>query len=218
MKLGTWILGSGVNYFYFNTSDDTGAPATLAGTPSLACNVNNGAAATAGITLTVNSGGITGRHLVAVDVDDVTLALTDGVSVDFYIAAGTVDAISVVGKSIGTFVISDGSLLGQTSTDVQAAAAAALTAYDPPTRAELTADVATLATAAALATVDANVDAILVDTGITLQAELDGIQADTEDIQARLPAALNNGAIIADIQRINDVAVTGDGSTTAFGV
>ena len=41
-------------------------------------------------------------------------------------------------------------------------------------------------------TVKTVVDAILVDTGTTLQAELDGIQADTEDIQTRLPAALVN--------------------------
>lgn len=34
---------------------------------------------------------------------------------------------------------------------------------------------------------------ILTDTGTTLQAELDGIQADTEDIQSRLPAALVSG-------------------------
>lgn len=47
-----------------------------------------------------------------------------------------------------------------------------------------TTDVSALAT---------NVAAILVDTGTTLQAELDGIQADTEDIQARLPAALVGG-------------------------
>lgn len=36
---------------------------------------------------------------------------------------------------------------------------------------------------------------ILTDTGTTLQAELDGIQADTEDIQSRLPAALVSGRI-----------------------
>ena len=39
---------------------------------------------------------------------------------------------------------------------------------------------------------DLIIDDILTDTGTTLQAELDGIQADTEDIQARLPAALVN--------------------------
>jgi hypothetical protein len=40
---------------------------------------------------------------------------------------------------------------------------------------------------------------ILVDTGTTLQAELDGIQADTEDIQGRLPASLVSGRIDASV-------------------
>ena len=40
---------------------------------------------------------------------------------------------------------------------------------------------------------------ILTDTGTTLQAELDGIQADTEDIQTRIPAALVGGRIDASI-------------------
>ena len=50
------------------------------------------------------------------------------------------------------------------ATATQAAAAAALAAYDPPTKAELDAAVAPLATSAALAVVDANVDAIKVIT------------------------------------------------------
>jgi uncharacterized protein YoxC len=109
-----------------------------------------------------------------------------------------------------------------------------------------------------------DVDAILVDTGTTLQGEVDGIQADTEDIQARLPAALTgDGNIKADtlrvggtlqtagdipglvttvdtvvdaikaktdsltftvasqvdanVQAINDVALTGDGDVTPWG-
>jgi len=40
---------------------------------------------------------------------------------------------------------------------------------------------------------------IFVDTGTTLQAELDGIQADTEDIQTRLPAALVSGRMDSSI-------------------
>jgi hypothetical protein len=48
---------------------------------------------------------------------------------------------------------------------------------------------ATYATATALQTVDDNVDAILVDTGTTLQGELDGIQADTEDLQTQIGVA-----------------------------
>lgn len=59
---------------------------------------------------------------------------------------------------------------------------------------------------AALAT---NVDAILTDTGTTLQGELDGIQADTEDIQSRLPAALTaDGNIKADTLRIGGTLQT----------
>jgi hypothetical protein len=54
----------------------------------------------------------------------------------------------------------------------------------------------------------ADINAILVDTGTTLQAELDGIQADTEDIQSRLPAALVSGRMSSD-------AVAISGSTDA---
>jgi hypothetical protein len=81
-----------------------------------------------------------------------------------------------------------------------------------------------------------DIDAILVDTGTTLDgaiadlptnAELAtalgtaddavltaiaGVQSDTNDIQTRLPAALNNGCIPADVQRINDTAVVGAGT------
>ena len=40
---------------------------------------------------------------------------------------------------------------------------------------------------------------ILVDTGTTLQGELDGIQADTEDIQSRLPASLVGGRMDSSV-------------------
>lgn len=46
---------------------------------------------------------------------------------------------------------------------------------------------------------DLILDDILLDTGTTLQAEVDGIQADTEDIQSRLPAALVSGRIDASV-------------------
>ena len=51
--------------------------------------------------------------------------------------------------------------------------------------------------------------AILVDTGTTLQGEVDGIQADTEDIQSRLPAALTaDGNIKADTLRVGGTLQT----------
>jgi hypothetical protein len=50
---------------------------------------------------------------------------------------------------------------------------------------------------------------VLEDTGTTLQGEVDGIQADTEDIQSRLPAALTaNGNIKADTLRVNGTVQT----------
>jgi hypothetical protein len=90
-----------------------------------------------------------------------------------------------------------------------------------------------------------DVDAILVDTGTTLdgnitailadtnelqtdwanggrldlildarasQTTADAIETDTQNIQSRIPASLNNGCIAADVQRINDVEVVGAGT------
>ncbi len=56
---------------------------------------------------------------------------------------------------------------------------------------------------------DLIIDDILVDTGTTLQGELDGIQADTEDIQSRLPAALVGGTRIdASVGAVANDAIT----------
>jgi hypothetical protein len=63
---------------------------------------------------------------------------------------------------------------------------------DLPTNAEL---------ATALGTAD---DAVL--------AAIATVQSDTNDIQTRLPAALNNGCMASDVQRFNDVAVVGAGT------
>lgn len=59
---------------------------------------------------------------------------------------------------------------------------------------------------------DLILDDILADTGTTLQGELDGIQADTENIQARLPAALVSGRMNSNVAAVNDVAVDGAGT------
>lgn len=62
---------------------------------------------------------------------------------------------------------------------------------------------------------------ILTDTGTTLQGEVDGIQADTEDLQSRLPAALTvDGNIKADTLRWGGTLVASanvliDGAITA---
>ncbi len=46
----------------------------------------------------------------------------------------------------------------------------------------------------------------------TLQTTANNIETDTQDIQSRLPASLNNGCIQADVQRINNVEVVGAGT------
>jgi hypothetical protein len=94
-----------------------------------------------------------------------------------------------------------------------------------------------LPTATALATVDSNVDAILVDTGTTIPALLgtpaadlaadiaaiksvaDAVETDTQDIQSRLPAALSAGGfMMADMEAVNGVSLDGDGSVVSFTV
>lgn len=118
--------------------------------------------------------------------------------------------------------------------EVQSEAADALAAYDPPTKAELDAAVAPLATAAALATVDTVVDAILVDTaeigaagaGLTalasatnlatvagyLDTEIAAIKAKTDNLPASpaasgdVPSAASNAAAV--------LAATVEGSVT----
>lgn len=75
---------------------------------------------------------------------------------------------------------------------------------------------------------DLIIDQILADTAdmqpklgtpvADIASDIASIQTDTNDIQTRLPAALNNGAIPADIQRINDINIVGNGSGTPFNV
>lgn len=63
-----------------------------------------------------------------------------------------------------------------------------------------------------------DVAAILVDTGTTLQGELDGIQADTEDIQSKIgsPAGASVSADIAAV-KVDTAAILVDTGTTLDG-
>lgn len=61
------------------------------------------------------------------------------------------------------------------------------------------------------AQIGTKINDILTDTGTTLQGELDGIQADTEDIQTRLPAALTGaGNLKADMLAVSGDATAAD--------
>lgn len=93
----------------------TGAPHTLAGTPSLACYVGNGTTEiTAGITLTADFDGKTGLNHVRIAATTANgyAASTD---VQVVIAAGTVDGVSVAGEIVGEFSIENRSALRPTT-------------------------------------------------------------------------------------------------------
>jgi hypothetical protein len=64
--------------------------------------------------------------------------------------------------------------------------------------------------------VKTDIDAILEDTGTTLQGELDGIQADTEDIQTRLPAALVSGRMDSSVGAMAANTLTAAASAADF--
>jgi len=75
---------------------------------------------------------------------------------------------------------------------IQSEATDALNAYDPPTKAEMDTGHSSLATAAALATVDTVADAILVDTGTDLPAAITALNdVSTAEVQTACDAALS---------------------------
>jgi hypothetical protein len=194
----------------FNTHKADGTPITLAGTPAVSVYKHGSTTeSTSGVSLTVDFDSRTGLHLVAIDTS------TDGVfyaadsDFDVVITTGTVDSVSVAGSVVGSFTTKPMPWNAAWDAEVQSECADALTAYDPPTNAELeartlvAADYATatnLATVAGyldteiqtiitnLATVDTVVDAILVDTDATIPALI-----------ADLPTAAENAAAMLDL-------------------
>jgi hypothetical protein len=102
--------------------------------------------------------------------------------------------------------------------EVQSEAADALVAYDPPTNAEMearTLAAASYATAAALATVDSNVDAVLVDTSTTLDGKLNTIDSVAAAIQAKtdqLTFGVTN-QLNVNVESMNAEALCGTGDS-----
>ena len=102
--------------------------------------------------------------------------------------------------------------------EVQSECTDALNAYDPPTNAELNALIGTPAgadLATDIATIDANVDAVLVDTGTTLDAAIGVVDANVDAIrvvtdQFNFTVA---GEVDANVESINATTVIGVGTT-----
>lgn len=157
----------------FCTVTTTGAPTTLAGTPSVAAYVGNGTTEiTAGITLTVDFDSRTGLNNVRV-VATGGNGFAAATNVQLVITAGTVGGTSVVGYVVAEFSIEARSALMPTT--------AART---------LVVDAAGLA--------DANTVKVGPTGSGTAQTAGD-IMADTNDIQTRLPAALVGGRMDSSV-------------------
>lgn len=118
-------------YGEFNTCDPaTGAPITLAGTPSLRLERVRGGVRSeitgAGITLRVDEDD-TGRHEYDIDLDDANISALAGDEYRVAINVGTVDGNSAVGLGGGHFYVQADGLTTQQKADVNAEADTAVT-------------------------------------------------------------------------------------------
>jgi hypothetical protein len=169
-------LGDTIDLKFTTRAFTTGAPFTLAGSPVISAYVDNGTTEiTAGITLSVDFDSRTGLNNVRV-VATSGNGYATGTNIDLVITTGTVNGVSVVGEVIGSFSIEKRSAL-------------------MPTTAGLTLDVS----AGGEAGLDwANVGSpttVLNLSGTTVKNATD-IKTATDDIQARIPAALTAGGKI----------------------
>lgn len=166
------------------------------------------------------TGGTTGVGQARTITDYVASTDTATVAAWTTTPTGTV-TYNVFGTALGS--MGDGSALtaipwnAAWDAEVQSEVADALTAYDPPTKAEMDARTlasASYATAAALATVDGIVDAILVDTGTTLDGKLDTIDSLIDAIKAKTDSLTFTvaGQVDANAKSMNDAEITGDGT------
>lgn len=103
--LGDIDLGQTFDFFFTSRSFSTGAPTTLAGTPSLAAYEDNSTTEiTAGLTLDVDFDSVTGLNHVRV-VATTANGYEIGKSYAVVIAAGTVGGVSVAGEVLAHFSI-----------------------------------------------------------------------------------------------------------------
>lgn len=97
LHLGCYEIGSTVDFLFVTTAPDTGAPATLSGTPVISAYVGNSTTQiTAGISLSVDFDSVTGLNHVRATLTTGN-GYTDDTDVMFVITTGTVDGNSAVG-------------------------------------------------------------------------------------------------------------------------
>lgn len=178
--LGDYDIST-IIYGKFSTfRPSTGATYTLGGTPALSVYKDGSdTQSTAGITLTADFDSVTGLNHFAIDTSADGTFYAAGSNFDVVITTGTIDSVSVTGSVVASFTLRKGSAL-------------------KPTTAGRTLDVS----AGGEAGLDwANVGSPTATVGLsgtTVKTATD-VEADTQDIQSRLPTALSGGYMKCDV-------------------
>lgn len=197
----------------------------------LAANVITAAATAADFTTEIQSGLATAAALATVDANVDAILVDTGTTLPATLA--TIDG------EVGDILTDTGTTLPATlATLATAANLATVAGYLDTEIAAILADTNELqtdwanggrldnildarASQASVDTVDTVVDAILVDTGTTLDAAIATVDTVVDAIKAKTDSLTftQAGHVDANVQRINDVTITGDGQTgTEFGV
>lgn len=102
-------------YIQLNTHQADGTPITWAGSPAVAVVKDGGTTTeTDGVSLTVDAGSVTGRHIITIDTSQDGTFFATGHKFSVIVTAGTVDSVSTVGVIVAEFE------LGEVPADVQA--------------------------------------------------------------------------------------------------
>ncbi|MCK9520859.1 MAG: carboxypeptidase-like regulatory domain-containing protein [Dehalococcoidia bacterium] len=203
-------------YWQFNTRDGDGAPITFAGSPAVAVRKDNGTTTdTDGVTLTVDSGSVTGLHTLSIDTSQDETFYATGHEFFVIVTSGTVDSTSVVGEVVHRF------RLGEVPADVQAWDGGAVPSLTPlssiadileDTGTTLPAAIALLATAAALSALDGKVGGLNDLSAAEVNAEVDQALADYDGpTKAELDSGLS-GLSIPTVTEINTELETEHGA------
>jgi hypothetical protein len=214
---GDFTLGVTLDFKFTSRAFTTGAPFTLAGSPVVSAYPDNSTTEiTAGITLTVDFDGVTGLNNIRV-VATSGNGYADGTSYALVITTGTVNGVSVVGEVVGEFTLGRASTANLTQIGGVAQSATDLKdfaddGYDPATnkvQGVVLADTLTTYTANTPQTGDgfarlgtpagASVSADILVVKNFIDTEIAAIQADTDDIQTRLPAVLVSGKMDSNV-------------------
>lgn len=227
-----------VEFYFNTKNATTAAPITLAGSPTLAIYRNGGTTQfTSGSALTVDFDGVTGLHRVVIDLTSSATNYAPGGEIVVTLATGTVDGVSVVGQVLASFsiqrlqpsILGQGVLVAGTTSSLTLAGSTAV-GIVPNQAGILITSGAGRGQFKALATVNTGTGVCTPATNFTtapgtasyiivplaeastdistITTQLNAIQADTDDIQTRLPTALVGGAINANISGLQANVIT----------